>query len=133
MKGAFSFIEVIVSVVILSYLGVAILNFNSFNKNAMYNNIEKQSGLLIATPLLYNDKKMDKNKEYSLNDLVTFKNLSDDDRRFLKNIKLQSNKKIEDKVFLYNDGKKDFFLEYGNIAIKYKDNKPLNFMFVEKP
>ncbi len=132
MKGAFSFIEVIISVMILSYLGVAVLNFNSFNKSAMFHNIEKQNSLLISSAMLHNNTKIENGKTYSLNDIVTFKKLSDEDRKFLKDIKLQVDKKVDEKLFLYNDGKKDFFIEYGDINIKYKENKPLRFTFIQR-
>jgi prepilin-type N-terminal cleavage/methylation domain-containing protein len=133
IKKGFSFIEVIISVVILSYLGMAILNFNSFNKKAMYNNIEKQNTLLIASPFLYIKNAIDSDKSYKLYDFVSFKNLSDEDSRFLKSIELKGKKTFKEKIFLYNDGKKDYFINYGDISIKYKKNKPLHFILVERP
>ncbi len=133
MKSAFSFIEVIISVVILSYLGVAILNFNSFNKNAMFKNIKKQNTLLLTSPILTLKDKIDNAKVYKLNNLVTFKNLSDEDRNFLKSIEIKAKKRLKDKLFLYNDGKKDFFVEYGSFSISYKENDPLSFMYIERP
>jgi len=133
VKSAFSFIEVIISVVILSYLGVAILNFNSFNKNAMFKNIKKQNTLLLTSPILTLKDKIDNAKVYKLNNLVTFKNLSDEDRNFLKSIEIKAKKRLKDKLFLYNDGKKDFFVEYGSFSISYKENDPLSFMYIERP
>ena len=133
MKSAFSFIEVIISVVILSYLGVAILNFNSFNKKAMFKNIKKQNTLLLTSPILTLKDKIDNAKVYKLNNLVTFKNLSDEDRNFLKGIEIKAKKRLKDKLFLYNDGKKDFFVEYGSFSISYKENDPLLFMYIERP
>jgi len=133
MKPAFSFVEVIISVFILSYLGVAILKFNSFNKNGMRYNIEKQSKLMIYTALLYTNDAVEDNKLYRLNDLVTFNNLTDEDSRFLKNIQLKSTKDNVESFFLYNDGKEDFFIDSGDLSIKYNDNRNLNFIYVQRP
>lgn len=130
MKPAFSFIEVIISVAILSYLGTAILNFNSFNKKAMFNNIKKQNTLLVSSPLLYKD--IENNKNYTLFDLVSFKNLSDSDNRFLKSIKLNAKVKSMEKLFLYNDGKKDYFMEYSDVKINYKQNPALQFVSIQR-
>lgn len=132
MKKGFSFIEVLVSVVILSYLGMAILNFNSFNKRVMIDTINKQSLLLVSSPLIYLNKKIDTSKEYILNDIIEFKNLHDDDRKFLKTIKVKGEKIYTDKLFLYNDGKQDKYIEYGNLNIKYKDDISLSFMFLSE-
>ncbi|RLA84580.1 MAG: hypothetical protein DRG78_01090 [Epsilonproteobacteria bacterium] len=133
MKKAFSFVEVIISVVILSYLGMAILKFNSFNKKAMYNYIGKQNTLLVSSPFLHIGKNIDNDKSYRLYDLVTFEKLSDEDRSFLKDIELKGNRVSREKIYLYNDGKKDYFLEYGDVTIKYKQNPPINFVSIERP
>jgi len=133
VKKAFSFVEVIISVVILSYLGMAILKFNSFNKKAMYNYIGKQNTLLVSSPFLHIGKNIDNDKSYRLYDLVTFEKLSDEDRSFLKDIELKGNRVSREKIYLYNDGKKDYFLEYGDVTIKYKQNPPINFVSIERP
>jgi len=133
MKPAFSFIEVIVSVIILSYLGTAILNFNSFNKNAMRVNIQKQNTLLVANSMLHIGEDFEDNKEYKLDDLLTFKNLSDEDKSYLKSVVIKGQKDLKEKLFLYNDGKKDYYLEFANIRINYKNNIPLDFLSIQRP
>ena len=133
MKKAFSFIEVIISAVILSFMGVAILNFNSFNKRAMEDNINKQNTLLLSSAFLYMDKDVDTDKSYKLYDLVAFNNLSDDDNKFLKNIELKGKQNLNEKIFLYTDGKDDFYIDYGSTLINYKDYKPLPFIYLKRP
>lgn len=131
MKSAFSFIEVIISVVILSYLGVALLNFNSFNKSAMEQNIGKQNTLFVSTPLLYTSKEIKNDKKNSIYDFVSFKNLTDEDSLFLKSIEVKREKSLEDKLFLYTDGKKDHYLHYANTKVTYKNYKNINFILIE--
>ena len=132
LKSAFSFVEVIISVVILSFVGMALLNFNSFNKTAMFNNINLQDTLLISTPFMFHEGDVDRSKNYKLSDMVSFKNLSDDDNRFLKSITLKAKKQIDEKLFLYNDGKKDYFIEYGTMYTYYKDYRPLKTLYIQR-
>ncbi len=132
MKKAFSFVEVIISVVILSFMGMAILNFNSFNKKAMQFHLEKQDNLLISSALLHYDKIDEKGKTYTLFDLVTFNNLDDDDRTFLNNIEITTTKVLEERMFLYTDGKKEYYINYGNINIKYNNTRPLSYIYLER-
>ncbi len=42
MRNAFSFVEVLVSIAILSFMGLALIKFNAFNRSAMERNIVKQ-------------------------------------------------------------------------------------------
>ena len=133
MKKAFSFIEVIISAVILSFMGVAILNFNSFNKRAMEDNLNKQNTLLLSSAFLYIDKEIDNDKIYKLFDLVTFNNLNDDDNKFLKSIELKGKQNLNEKIFLYTDGKDDFYIDYGSTQIQYKNYKSLPFVYLKRP
>ncbi len=132
MKSAFSFVEVIISVVILSFVGMALLNFNSFNKTAMFNNINMQDTLLISTPFMFQEGSIDKTKDYKLSDMISFKDLSDDDNKFLKSITFKAKKNIDEKLFLYNDGKKDYFIEYGTMYTYYKDYRPLKTLYIQR-
>ena len=130
MKKAFSFVEVLISVVILAFLGTAMIKFNSFNKRAMEKNILNQDHLLLSSALVYK-KNIDNDKEITLLDLTTFVNLHDDDRKFLKSVKLSATREVYEKVFLYNDGKNDSYMEYGDLKIKYKD-QVLNYLWMQE-
>ena len=130
MRSAFSFIEVLVSVMVLAFLGTALIKFNSFNKRAMERNILSQKTILLSSAIL-SQKKLDNKKEVDLLSITTFKNLSNKDREFLKSITLSIDKEIEDKMFLASDGKKDLYLEYGNLKVKYK-NYTQNFLWMGK-
>jgi len=131
VKKGFSFIEVLISVVILSFMGVAILNFNSFNKEAMRQYLKKQQLLLLSSPMLYNEK-YDNDKNYKLFDLVKFINLSDEDSKFLKSIELKGEKNFVEKVFLYNDGKKDYYIERHTLSIEYNGEKFIPYLLLQK-
>jgi len=130
VRSAFSFIEVLVSVMVLAFLGTALIKFNSFNKRAMERNILSQKTILLSSAIL-SQKKLDNKKEVDLLSITTFKNLSNKDREFLKSITLSIDKEIEDKMFLASDGKKDLYLEYGNLKVKYK-NYTQNFLWMGK-
>ncbi len=130
MRKAFSFIEVIISVVILAFLGTAMLNFNSFNKRAMEKNINMQDSILLTTPLAFKDE-IDDEKMISLFDLTSFVKLNNEDRKFLDSIEISRIKEITEKQFLYSDGKKDIFMEYGDMKIKYND-LVISYMWMQK-
>jgi len=120
MRNAFSFVEVLISIMVLAYLGTALIKFNSFNKRAMESTIHSQAIILLSSPVL-SQKKLDNKKEVDLLSITAFKNLTDEDRKFLKSIKLSINKETEDKIFLADDGKEKLYLEYGDLKVKYKD------------
>jgi len=132
MIKAFSFVEVIISAFILSFMGMAILNFNTFNKNSMENSISKQSTLLISSPLLTIDTDIDNNKDYELFDLVEFSNLDDDDKNFLKDISITGTKEFRDKIFLYTDEDGDYYIDYGIFKINYGDNKQIPYIYLQR-
>jgi len=130
MKKAFSFVEVLISVVILAFLGTAMFKFNSFNKRAMEKNLMMQDHIMLSSSLLYN-KDIDNNKKVNLLELTSFVNLHDDDRKFLKSIELSAKRNVTDKLFLYNDGKDDSYMEYGDLEIKYK-NQTINYLWMQE-
>jgi Tfp pilus assembly protein PilE len=132
MKKGFSFVEVIISVMILSFMGVAILNFNSFNKKAMTTHIDKQKTILISSPMLYLKDTIESTKTYKLSELITFNNLSDEDRSFLKNIEFKATQEDIEKVFLYTDGDKEYYIEYGYKNIKYNEKNHIPYLFLER-
>lgn len=132
-RKAFSLIEVIISVTILSFLGVAILNFNSFNKRAMENSLSKQQSVLISSPFLSVALESDDNKEYQIAELVEFSNLSDEDRKFLSNLSIRGRKVFYEKLFLYTDGEKDYFINYGDFEIFYNEQQKIPYIYLERP
>ncbi len=132
MKKSFSLVEVLISAVILSFLGVAILNFNSFNKRGIEQQIIKQKALLYISPILFYDKEIETNKKYALFDLVEFESLSDEDRRFLQDIVITGVQTYEDKLYLYSDEKGDHFMEYGYKRIDMDDKKVLPFVYLRE-
>ncbi|MDA3909705.1 MAG: hypothetical protein PF437_11520 [Sulfurimonas sp.] len=130
MRNAFSFVEVLVSVMVLAFLGTALIKFNSFNKRSMERNILSQELILLSSPIL-SQKKLDNEKEIDLLSITAFKNLTNEDRDFLQSIKLSIDKEIEDKIFLADDGKEKLYLEYGDLKVKYKDYTQ-NFLWMGK-
>ena len=130
MRKAFSFIEVLVSIAILSFMGVALIKFNSFNKRSMEKSIITQESVLISSSMLF-ERKIDNNKEVELFDLVKFKSLDDEDRKFLKSIKLKQDREIEDKLFLGSTEKENLYVEYGGLNIEYKGHKQ-NYLWLQK-
>ncbi|WP_373035043.1 hypothetical protein [Sulfurimonas sp.] len=130
MRNAFSFIEVLISVMVLAFLGTALIKFNSFNKRAMERNIHSQEIILLSSAILSREN-LDNEKEMDLLSLTEFKNLTNEDREFLKSITLSINKEIEDKIFLADDGNEKLYLEYGDLKVKYKDYTQ-NFLWMGK-
>ncbi len=130
MREAFSFIEVIISVVILAFLGTAMLNFNSFNKRAMEKNIMMQDSILLTSSLIFVDK-IDNDKEVSLLELTSFKKLNDEDKKFLNSIEMSLEKEVIDKQFLYNDGNNSIYMDYGDLSIKYNDYT-INYLWMQR-
>jgi prepilin-type N-terminal cleavage/methylation domain-containing protein len=121
MRGGFSFIEVLISIAILSFLGTALIKFNSFNKRVMEKNILNQESILISSSILF-EQEIQNDKDIELFDLVKFENLDDEDMKFLKSVKLRANREFDDKLYLGNNGKDDLYLEYGDLSVTYKNN-----------
>lgn len=130
MRGGFSFVEVLVSVMILALLGSALIKFNSFNKRAMENNILSQENLLLSSAFMFEDE-IDNDKEIELFELVKFESLDDEDMKFLKSVKLKANREIEDKIFLPGIDEDQGDLEYGEFSITYKDNTQ-KYLWIQK-
>ena len=130
MRSGFSFVEVLISVAILAFLGTALIKFNAFNKRAMEKNIVMQENILLSSALLF-ESEIENNKEIDLFTLIPFINLDDDDMKFLKSVKFQATKETEDKFFLGNTGEEDLYMEYGNLEIKYKEYKQ-SYLWVQK-
>ncbi|WP_455756681.1 type II secretion system protein [Sulfurimonas sp.] len=120
MRNGFSFVEVLVSVAILSFMGLGLLKFNAFNKRAMERNILKQENILITNSMLF-EKEIEDGRTIELKDIMSFTNLNDDDRIFLESIELRANKTLEDKLVLGYTGEEELSIEYGYIALTYKD------------
>ena len=130
MRKAFSFVEVLISVAILAFLGTALIKFNSFNKRTMERNILSQENILLSSSLIF-EKEVENNKEIELFDLTSFTNLTDEDRNFLESIVLIADREIEDKIFLEDDGEENLYLEYGDLHVKYKENTQ-TFLWMQK-
>jgi len=134
MRKAFSFVEVLISVVVLAMLGMTILRFNSFNKRAMERNLIFNKNILLSSPLIYLpkiDTYKDQDKLYSLADYTHFAKLNDNDRKFLESIKFKIVSKKEDKVYLYSDTGGDHFIDYGNLYLNY-DGAKSNFLWIKR-
>lgn len=130
MRSAFSYVEVLISVAILAFLGTALIKFNAFNKRAMEKNIRSQEILLLSSGFLF-EKKTEGKKDMILFDLVKFTKLEDDDKKFLESVTMKVSSKTEDTIFLGSDGKEDLYLEYGNLKIEYKDFTQ-NYLWLQK-
>jgi len=130
VRSAFSYVEVLISVAILAFLGTALIKFNAFNKRAMEKNIRSQEILLLSSGFLF-EKKTEGKKDMILFDLVKFTKLEDDDKKFLESVTMKVSSKPEDTIFLGSDGKEDLYLEYGNLKIEYKDFTQ-NYLWLQK-
>lgn len=101
MRNGFSFVEVLASIAILSFMGLALLKFNAFNKRAMERNIIKQENTLLTSAVLYEkDININDNKDIELLELVTFNKLHDKDRDFLRSVELNIVKNLEESLML---------------------------------
>lgn len=132
MRNGFSFVEVLVSIMILALLGTALIKFNSFNKRVMEKNISSQENLLLSSAFMFLQE-IENDKEIELYELVKFDKLDDEDMKFLKSIKLKATKEIEDEIFLpsMDEGGDGESLEFGEFSITYKDNTQ-KYLWVEK-
>ncbi len=130
MRKGFSFVEVLVSIVILAFLGTALIKFNSFNKRAMERAITMQENTLLSSSILFQET-IDDGKEIELFDLTDFNNLDDDYIKFLKSIRLKATLEIEDKIFIGNDGEENQFMEYGDIIVQRGDFKQ-NYLWIQR-
>ena len=130
MRNGFSFVEVLVSVAILSFMGLTLIKFNSFNKRAMERNIIKQENILLSSAMLF-EKETQNNKKIKLFDITSFTKLHDDDRKFLKSIELDAIKTLDDKLILGSTDEEELNIEYGSLKIRYKDYTQ-NYLWAQK-
>jgi len=124
MRKGFGFVEVLVSIVILSMVGMALLKFNAFNKHIMQKNMQLFENSMICSPLLYlnNLEKYSAKGQVNLLDITNFQNLDDDDRRFLKTQNFTLFVQEGEKAFLFNDTTEDRYMQAYSVSIKYKDS-----------
>ena len=124
MRKGFGFVEVLVSIVILSMVGMALLKFNAFNKHIMQKNMQLFENSMICSPLLYlnNLEKYSAKGQVNLLDITNFQNLDDDDRRFLKTQNFTLFVQEGEKAFLFNDTAEDRYMQAYSVSIKYKDS-----------
>jgi len=130
MRNAFSFVEVLASLAILSFMGMALIKFNAFNKRAMERNLLKQESILLTNGILY-EKEIDNDKVIELFDLYKFNKLHDDDREFLQSIELKASKEIDDRLYLANTSEEELSIEYGTLSISFKEIT-LNYLWAQK-
>ncbi len=130
MRNAFSFVEVLVSIAILSFMGLALIKFNAFNKRAMERTLLKQENILLSSAMLF-EKKTDDKKELELLELVDFAKLHDDDRKFLRSIELHATKTLDNELILGSTGEEELSIEYGTLAVTYKDYTQ-NYLWAQK-
>lgn len=130
MRKAFSFAEVLISIAVLAFLGVALIKFNAFNKRVMERNILSERHLLLSSNILY-AKEIDNEREVELIEFSSLKTLHDDDREFLRDIKIKVNKEEGDKIFLGSTGENDLFIEYGDLDITL-DGYTQKFLWMQK-
>jgi prepilin-type N-terminal cleavage/methylation domain-containing protein len=133
MRNGFSFVEVLISVVILSMVGMALLKFNAFNKHIMQKSIRSFENNLINSPLLY-IKNLDNysvSEDFNLYDITAFSNLNDADRKFLKNTHFTLTVTEGEKIFLFNDQKQSRYLQAYNLYIQYKESKT-NYLLIKE-
>ncbi|WP_187647797.1 prepilin-type N-terminal cleavage/methylation domain-containing protein [Nitrosophilus labii] len=99
MSNSFTFIEILISVTILSIVGTALLNLSSSDKRLIEYSKEKKNSTMLSTYVYtrYDSKLKNKNAQlYSLikNDYIVE---NEDIKKFLKNKKVQINSKEDNK------------------------------------
>jgi len=135
MRNGFSFVEVLVSVAILSLLGSALLKFNSFNKRMMEKTLISQKNILLYSSVLYMkdlDKKGALGKTMTLMDVVSFNNISDNDRKFLKSHSFDISVKKQEKVFLFASQDGDSYIDNSLVDIQ-KDGNTIQYLLLKRP
>ena len=135
MRNGFSFVEVLVSVAILSLLGSALLKFNSFNKRMMEKTLISQKNILLYSSVLYMkdlDKKGALGKTMTLMDVVSFNNISDNDRKFLKSHSFDISVKKQEKVFLFASQDGDSYIDNSLVDIQ-KDGNTIQYLSLKRP
>lgn len=115
-KSGFSFIEILVSVILLFIGLLALLKFDSFVKHDIEKNVNKHKILMLSSG--YNLSSIEGTK--SLDTLFKFPSLRDDEKKFLKETEIVVKKLHSDDFIVYSGG--DFHYELEIQTMKYSNN-----------
>jgi hypothetical protein len=119
-KSGFTFIEVLVSILLIFVFGSAVINLDAFIKDDIQKNTTKHALILSSSALLHS-RKLDNKTNYRLYDFITFDQLDDDNMNFLKEFELSVDNIEHDPVKLYEEGDFTFTIEYYEQVIKKGD------------
>lgn len=110
-RGGFTFIEILISVLIITIASTAIFKFNMFIKNKTEKELLLKETMALSSPF-FTTVKLDKTREYSVFDFVVFGNLSDEERKVLKDTKIKISYEEKPTIELYNEGDVDVRLNH---------------------
>lgn len=105
MRRGFSFIEVIVSVVLVSIGILALLKFDAFGKRELEKTLSLHHDLLLVNGAHFLDSP---SRELRLSDIYKFKRLRDDEKRLLESINVTIETLEEDHIDLYSGYGEEF-------------------------
>lgn len=116
-KKAFSFIEVLVSIVLLSIGLLALLKFDGFLKFDIEKSMDRHKVMMLSSG--FNLEYLEGEK--SLESVFKFGTLRDDEKKFLKDTKIEIEKVDEDDFLIYSDSENHY--EMNIFTVKYSYEK----------
>jgi len=105
MRSGFSFIEVIVSVILVSIGILALLKFDAFGKRELEKTLDFHQDILLVSGAHFLDSP---NKELKLSDIYKFERLRDDERKILDSHTISIETMDEEHIDLYSGYGEDF-------------------------
>jgi Tfp pilus assembly protein PilV len=116
-RGAFTLLEVLLSVMILFTMGLALMKFDGWIKEDVARYRDKAVLLYRETPLLYAPVQRIKKRQVSLYDTVRFAKLRDDEIFWLKNLEGSVTVGKERKKTLFQSGELDLTYRYYPVTL----------------
>ncbi|WP_457595730.1 hypothetical protein [Hydrogenimonas sp.] len=120
-RGAFTLLEVLLSVLLLFTMGLALLKFDGWVKNELTRYRAKAAILANETPLLYTSPLQLKRGRISLYDVTNFLKLRDDEIFWLKGLEGRAIVGKERKKSLFQSGDLDLTYRYVPIRLERGD------------
>ena len=116
-KKAFTFIEVLVSVILLFIGLLALLKFDGFIKKDIEKSIKKHKVLMLSSAFNYSEDTRDS----SLDKIFSFSNLRDDERELLKNTKVEIKRLKNEDFLIYDTGDKEYKIKVETMRYGVED------------
>lgn len=127
-KKAFSFVEVLVAVVLLFIALMALLKFDAFVKSDIEKSIERQKVLMISSGINHSDEE----GKIKLEQMFKFVKLREDEKRFLKDIEIEAKVLDEDNHLIYSDSNNLYEIDSQKIRYEYDKNSAVFYRLIEK-